>query len=84
MTLEDLLNLINSSKKNDLKAFLESKKLEVIDKRSKGGALWVIGGEGIHPILNESRIKYGAIWIKSVKGGTATNYRPGWFTKSSR
>lgn len=84
LQLNDLLNLLNTAKENDLKTFLESNNLEVIDKRNKGGALWVVGGEGIHSILNESRKKYGALWTKSVKGGSATNYRPGWFTKSTR
>lgn len=67
---------------SNLVVFLQGKGLEVIDKRSKGGALWVVGDKSIDPILKESRKEFGALWTFSEKGGAATKHKSGWFTKS--
>lgn len=66
---------------NTLKAFFESKGLEVIDKRSSGGCLWVVGSKTrIHSIITEACIKYN-ITGAYCGGGKATSYRDAWFTK---
>lgn len=75
---------ITTSKSNDLVSFLENKGLEVVDKRERGGALWVIGGKEIDAILKETRKLYGALWTFSQNGGKATGNRTSWFTKSSK
>lgn len=67
-----------------LSDFLKSKGLEVIDKRPKGGALWVVGDKSIDPILKESREKFGALWTFCQKGGMATRNRTSWYTKSAK
>lgn len=72
------------SSSGDLTDFLRTKGLEVIDKRPKGGALWVVGDKSIDPILKETRQKFGALWTFSQKGGTATKHRSGWFTKCAK
>lgn len=64
--------------------FLKSKGLQVIDKRSKGGALWVVGDKELDLILKESRRIFGSLWIYSAHGGGATKYRSAWYTKSSK
>lgn len=64
--------------------FLKSKGLEAVDKRGNGGALWAVGDKNIDPVLKEAKKRYGALWIFSEKGGRATQYRPGWFTKSMK
>lgn len=64
--------------------FMRTKGLEVIDKRDKGGALWVVGDKGLDSILKESRSKFGALWTYSEKGGGATKHRSAWFTKSPK
>ncbi len=69
---------------DNLVAFLKNKGLEVIDKRSKGGALWVVGGKELDPILKETRRLFGALWIYSQNGGSATGYRTSWFTKCTK
>ncbi len=68
----------------DLVLFLKSKEIEVIDKRSKGGALWIIGGKELDPILKESKKLFGALWTFSQNGGGATGFRTSWFTKCSK
>lgn len=70
--------------KDNLTAFLKSKGLEVIDKRSKGGALWVVGGKELDPILKETRKLFGALWTFSQNGGGATGHRTSWFTKCAK
>ena len=74
----------NQDSNSGLMDFMIAKGLEVIDKRSKGGALWVVGDKGIDPIIKESRVEFGALWVFCEKGGGATKHRPGWFTKSSK
>lgn len=67
-----------------LAGYLEAKGLEVIDKRDKGGALWVVGGKELDPIIKETRKTHGALWTYSANGGRATGNRTSWFTKSSK
>lgn len=72
------------SSANNLVCFLEAKGLEVFDKREKGGALWVVGGKEIDPIIKETRKQFGALWTFSQNGGRATENRTSWFTKSKK
>ncbi len=69
---------------NSLTGYLKSMGLEVIDKRERGGALWVIGDKGIDPILKETRKIFGTLWTYSERGGAATRHRAAWFTKSTK
>lgn len=64
--------------------FLKSKGLEAVDKRGNGGSLWVVGDKSIDPILKESKKQYGVLWTFCEKGGRATQYKSGWFTKSMK
>lgn len=75
---------VTASGANNLSAFLKAKGLEIIDKRTNGGCLWVVGDKSIDPILKETRKEFGALWTFSEKGGSATKHRSGWFTKSAK
>ena len=67
-----------------MKGFLESKGLEVIDKRAAGGCLWVVGDKAkIASVITEAGKLYGAYGNYSG-GGKATKNRPGWFTKCKK
>lgn len=68
----------------ELLTFLQSKGVEVVDKRAKGGALWVIGDNSIFTILQDSTKQFGALWIPKKEGSIATGFRPGWYTKSEK
>lgn len=73
-----------SAESKTLKEFLESKNLEVIDKRPAGGCLWVVGDKSmIASIIQEAGKLYGAYGSYS-SGGNATKRRPGWFTKCKK
>ncbi|WP_284035622.1 AAA domain-containing protein [Neobacillus sp. 114] len=60
-------------------SYLKKQGFEVIDRRQKGGALWVIDKAGLKPIIQELKIK-GIQFTYSENGGRATKKRPAWFT----
>jgi hypothetical protein len=75
----------NSTKKEESMAFdvigyLKGKGLEVVDKREVGGALWVVGGQEIAPMLEELKAQ-GITFTYSQSGGRASKHRPAWFSK---
>ena len=58
--------------------YFKSKNIEVIDRREKGGALWIVGGIELTndmEILSMNKIKFK--YLKS--GGKSTNNRPSWY-----
>ena len=68
----------------DLKTYFQSKGLEVIDKRTAGGCLWIIGEKKqLSPIVKEAEQLYGA-YGQFSSGGSATKRRPGWYTKCKK
>lgn len=66
-------------KQHSLKSYLKRQGFEVIDKRDKGGALWVIDKDGLKPILQELRIQ-GIQFSFLENGGRATKKRPAWYS----
>jgi hypothetical protein len=65
-----------------LRAYLESRNLEVIDHRDAGGNLWVTGPEArVRPVIDELKQR-GIRFTYSAAGSRATGGRPGWYTKS--
>ena len=73
-----------NSSGDDLLGYLKSKGIEAIDKREKGGSLWIVGGKDLDSVIQETKKLYGARWTYSEKGGNATKHRSGWFTKSTK
>lgn len=68
----------------DLIKFFKDKNLEVIDKRTSGGCLWVVGDkEMLQPIVKEAGNLFGA-YGKFSAGGRTTKQRSGWFTKCKK
>jgi len=68
---------------HSLKEFFESKGLEVIDKRPKGGGLWIVGErEVLTPYLEEVKELYGVTGYFAQ--GRATKHRMGWYTRSDK
>jgi hypothetical protein len=57
---------------------LQAHGLQVVDNRFDGGALWVIGGLEIWPLLKQFEgFRFGFF----SSGDRATGRRPGWWTK---
>jgi hypothetical protein len=74
----DIIDLIEETP-DSLYSYLTSKNYEVIDKRPKGGSLWIVGGAEHKPLINELKQK-GISFQFTDKGSRATKHRPGWFT----
>ena len=68
----------------DILDYLSKKGYEVIDKRAKGGALWIVGGKELDSVLKETKKSYGALWTFCKNGGGSTSHRPSWFTQCKK
>jgi hypothetical protein len=64
----------------DLMGYVQEKQLEIIDKRASGGALWVVGGTELAPLMDELKAN-GIAFSFAPQGGRASRHRPAWFTK---
>ena len=56
-------------------------KCRIIDKRQNGGALWIVGGKNLSPIMNEFK-GLGVHFIFKAGGGKATGGKDGWWAKT--
>ena len=62
----------------DLMSYLQSHDIEIIDKRSAGGSLWLIGGWELKDVLDP--LKPRKIYFRyTAKGGRVTKRKPAWF-----
>ncbi len=64
----------------DIIAFLLENNVECIDKREKGGALWIVGGNEMQTIV-ETCEEFGVHFEFKKNGGKATKNRDGWWAK---
>jgi very-short-patch-repair endonuclease len=78
------LNSINknaslTSPKVDLSQYLIDNGYEIVDKRSKNGALWLIGGQELSPLISALK-KEQIQFTFAYNGSKSTAKRPAWFT----
>ena len=59
---------------------IRSDNIQFVDKRSKGGCLWIIGGEKLKPFVDKYEALLGAHFSFSPNGGAATEHKESWFT----
>ncbi|WP_342357524.1 sigma factor-like helix-turn-helix DNA-binding protein [Priestia megaterium] len=75
---EEIVQEEKSTSMLSLIQYLQQHSLEVIDKRSSGGTLWVVGGWELNEIL--FGLKEHKIYFRyAKKGSRSTQNRPGWF-----
>ena len=65
---------------DDIIDFLKRRDIHFVDKRSNGGALWLIGGNELKPIISEAK-KLGIRFHFKETGGKAAKGAPGWWAK---
>lgn len=65
---------------NDIIGLLKSEGVQFIDKRPKGGSLWVVGGKEIYKTIEKAK-QLGYTFHYKKEGGKATRNKPGWWTK---
>ncbi|MBR5624199.1 AAA family ATPase [bacterium] len=65
---------------NGLINYLNANRIKFIDKRHLNGALWIVGGKELYPIIERCKDFGFYFWFKQ-DGGKQTGYKPGWWTK---
>ena len=68
------------SSTDDVIALLKRKNIPYVDKRSKNGALWILGGKELAETVRECR-DLGVKFIYKEDGGKAIKGKPGWWAK---
>jgi very-short-patch-repair endonuclease len=71
----------NKSASNDVIALIKDAGIEYIDKRDKGGALWIVGNRDHLAELVKKCHKFGVYFTFKAGGGRATKNRDGWWAK---
>ncbi|WP_099159044.1 AAA domain-containing protein [Virgibacillus ndiopensis] len=80
MSLFDKEGIDNHIDNSWLTNYLATKGLNFIDKRDKGGSLWVVGANELKPIFKELATK--DIYFQfTSKGSRSTKNQPGWYMK---
>lgn len=74
----------SGSKNESLTDYLKRKGVKVVDKRDKGGGLWIVGGKEMSGVINETRKLYGAGWTFCQNGSRSTGFKESWFTRSQK
>jgi hypothetical protein len=64
----------------DIITLIKNNGVKYVDNRLNKGALWIIGGEELRPLVNECR-KLGVTFKFSEGGGRATSNKSGWWAK---
>lgn len=67
----------------ELFKLLKEKDIEHIDKREKGGALWIVGGHELDEIISACE-EMGYKFLYSEKGGKATKHQAGWYLRGNK
>ncbi|MGD6961519.1 AAA domain-containing protein [Fictibacillus phosphorivorans] len=67
----------------EITSFLVSSGLQMVDKRSSGGSLWVVGGEELSPIMNDLTAK-GYKFTFAKNGGRATKKSASWYLLNNK
>jgi len=53
--------------------------IEVVDRRDRGGRLWVVGGEDLEPTLERLAESLGGRFVFAPNGSSSTRRRPAWY-----
>lgn len=67
----------------ELFKLLKEKDIEYIDKRDKGGALWVVGGHELDEVMSACA-ELGYKFLFSEKGGKVTKHQAGWYLRGNK
>ncbi len=65
----------------DLIATIAAKKIPYVDKREKGGSLWIIGGAELKDFVTMCKT-HGILFTFKSDGSRATKGKPGWWTST--
>ena len=74
---------IQEEQKPDATELLQKEGIEFIDKRSAGGALWVVGGHELDQIMHALKAQ-GFRFFYSETGGRVTKNQPSWYMRAKK
>lgn len=82
---KEIIDKLEEVKSEDIiqtkvKPLLAKHKIKFIDKRAKGGAFWIIGGNEIKGLIDTFN-QYGLKFVFAQNGGRATGHKPSWYSK---
>lgn len=79
-TADDLLMPGMDISSEDILTFLKNRNVHYVDKRSNGGALWIIGGHELDSLVAEAK-NTGILFHFKMGGGNVTKGKDGWWFK---
>ena len=77
---QQMLPGMEASSSQDVIALLKKRGVKYIDKRSSNGALWIIGGSELRPVVEEC-LSLGVRFNFKENGGRITGHKPSWWAK---
>lgn len=66
----------------DIISFLQDSKIPFVDKRAKGGCLWIIGGDELKPIVEQCG-RRNVVFQYKADGSRSTGGHPAWWLKDN-
>jgi hypothetical protein len=63
---------------------IEERDLEYVDKRARGGALWIVGDESLRAEIVELQTAHDVTFQYAPNGGRATKRRAAWWLPAAR
>ncbi len=81
--LDKDLKWINNINLNNIVECLKQEGLHVMDKRSVGGALWILGDVSLNEMMQLLCSK-GFHFMFAENGGKTTNNKPSWYLKEKK
>lgn len=75
---QDVQQKLPKATQFDLMTYLEKQNVEMIDKRNRGGTLWIIGGWELNEILFPLK-EHNIYFRYMAKGNRATKHKSAWF-----
>ena len=77
---QQMLPGMEESSSQDVIALLKKRGVKYIDKRRSNGALWIIGGSELRPVVEEC-LSLGVRFNFKENGGKITGHKPSWWAK---
>jgi very-short-patch-repair endonuclease len=67
---------------DDIIAYINKHEIPYVDKRSKNGSLWIIGGKDLEGVVRQCKA-IGYVFTYAPNGSKATGGKSGWYSKST-
>jgi hypothetical protein len=62
---------------------IEERDMEYVDKRARGGALWIVGDLTLEPSIRQIESEHNIKFQFAPRGGRASRRRPAWWVRSA-